>query len=352
MKTSGCLLTRIDRLDEERDLIKQAAADAEKRKEVLFVGTLQATSSGHLTLSVPSALTRGLYEALDSPGVSFPYAAGGGMSQTGIVVMTPAELRRVGGKQVVTERGRTFRYVLGAIQESPAVGWPGVSTCWHIRVRSPELANLRKSYGLHPKVEGLSDFSIVIGCRRSGMLTRAGISKVAGSQMPGWAEAIRDKFRMLYDGEPWQNQKVDLFDPFSIPPNCFSLTSSIAKTAVDKPWYIASSDIQGEGIFAGKDLDADDRIGIAAYDGGKDMHGNTRWELTLLGRKCNHAKRANIVLRKDGSYAFFDAVRNISKDEELVCDYMQATRELGRRAVLYYGGKEVPRENFDDYVEL
>lgn len=161
--------------------------DAEKRAAVELNGLLQASSTGYLLLSVPTALVRGVFDALHEPGIMLPAQVDG--LRAGIVVMTPEELESVGGASKVSERGKPFKYQLGDLQETPAKGWPGISTCWHLRVRSPELSKLRRSYGLPEKVEGRSDFSIVVACRKVGVLSANAVSKaehINPSLLPDW----------------------------------------------------------------------------------------------------------------------------------------------------------------------
>jgi len=161
--------------------IYDAAFDPEKRAAVRMTGLLQATSSGYLLVGVPTALARGIYDAMDEPGISFPAAVDGGALRAGIVVMTPEELESLGGAAKITERGKQFSYQLGSLEEAPATNWPGVSVCWHLRIHAPELGKLRRTYGLSTKVEGDNDFSIVVACRKTGVLTSNPTSKSIGS---------------------------------------------------------------------------------------------------------------------------------------------------------------------------
>ena len=185
-----CLLS-VDGMPDPRHLAIYAwTVDEEKRAEVSLTGLLQATQSGYLIVGVPTSLVRGIFDSLHEPGISLPSAIDGGALRAGIVVMTPDELQSIGGATVVTERGKPYAYRLGELSEENAVGWPGVSKCWHLRVRSDELAKLRQSYGLPAKVEGTSDFSIVVACRRSGVLASNSVSKAVsqdgGMRLPDW----------------------------------------------------------------------------------------------------------------------------------------------------------------------
>lgn len=164
--------------------------DLEKRAAVRMSGLLQATNSGHLIVGVPTALVRGIFDAMDEPGISLPASVDGGALRAGIVVMTPEELEAVGGPGKITERGKQYPYQLGELVEAPARNWPGVSACWHLRIKSPELGKLRRTYGLPTKLTGDSDLSIVVACRKSGVLAANATSKsteqAADQRLPDW----------------------------------------------------------------------------------------------------------------------------------------------------------------------
>jgi hypothetical protein len=150
----------------------------EKRSAVKFKGLLQLSSSGHLIVTVPAALIRGLYDSLADPGLSLPRVTDGGGVRSGIVVMTPAEVEEVGGPAKIVDRGKTFSFEFGDFFISPADGWAGVSKCWHWHVKSTELQELRKTYGLPTKIEGLYDFSLIVAYRKTGVLGLNVVSKV------------------------------------------------------------------------------------------------------------------------------------------------------------------------------
>lgn len=158
--------------------------DQEKRAAVQLSGVLQAAKSGHLLVGVPAALVRGVFDAMDEPGISLPSAVDGEALRAGIVVMSPDELEQVGGAAKITERGKHFSYRLGNIVEAPARGWAGVSKCWHLEIKSPELKQLRKTYGLPANMPGSSGMSIVVACRKSGVLGENATSKTTVEQSP------------------------------------------------------------------------------------------------------------------------------------------------------------------------
>jgi hypothetical protein len=164
--------------------------DVEKRATVKMTGLLQATGSGHLIVGVPTALVRGIFDAMGEPGISLPNAVDGGAMRAGIVVMSPEELESIGGPSQVTERGKQYPYQLGDLEETTARNWPGVSTCWHLRIKSPELGKLRRTYGLSTKIDGNNDFSIVVACRKVGVLAANSTSKSieqSSQKLPDWA---------------------------------------------------------------------------------------------------------------------------------------------------------------------
>ncbi len=184
------LISVTDLPDYRHLLLYDVLSDAEKRAEVKMTGLLQATSSGYLIIGVPTALVRGVFDAMHEPGISLPSAVDDGALRAGIVVMTPEELGTLGGATKVQERGKHFTYHLGNLEEAPAYRWPGVATCWHLRIKSPELGKLRRSYGLPTKLEGGADFSIVVACRKTGVLaantTRKVIEQTKDHQLPDW----------------------------------------------------------------------------------------------------------------------------------------------------------------------
>ena len=75
--------------------------------------------------------------------------------------------------------------------------------------------------------------------------------------------------------------------------------SQLLKTSGDD-WYIGSSDIAGQGIFAGKPYKEGDVIGVAMNSGDTDDFGAKIWNLTPLARYCNHQEKANTKTKKRG----------------------------------------------------
>lgn len=112
-------------------------------------GQLYASKSGWLLLSVPNALVRGAFDALDEPGIELPLSEDGKLNAH-VSVMRKEEVDQVGGIDKITERGKRYSYNLGPMKSVTPMGWDGISKVWFLSVTSPELAQFRKTYGLPP----------------------------------------------------------------------------------------------------------------------------------------------------------------------------------------------------------
>ena len=155
--------------DTGRRLVKSAA---EPVVAYSLVGTLQLTQTGWLCLSVPNALALGVFKAMDEHGIELPPGPNG-VFNAHITVMSPEEVEQVGGPTKITERGKQFGYTLGRLMEVEPEGWPEMAKVWFIKVHSPELQFLRRSYGLSSlPSNGEHDFHISVAVRRKGVLGR------------------------------------------------------------------------------------------------------------------------------------------------------------------------------------
>ncbi len=164
-------------LGEAAALLKEAAV-----KTHALSGELYGSSKGALLLSVPNSLVRGAFSALDENGLVLPNQ---GKFNAHIIVMTPEEVSKIGGLTKVTERGKHFHYNLGPLHEGPVTNSFDLSKVWFLSVTSPELAQLRKTYGLDSG-PGKHGFNIVVALRKLGVLGRNEISKLAGADvLPG-----------------------------------------------------------------------------------------------------------------------------------------------------------------------
>lgn len=142
-----------------------------------LAGRLYLSSTGYLMLSVPNALVRGVYSALDEHGLELPPTPEGQLNGH-ISVMRPEEIAALGGAEKITERGKTYAYTLGRLYTTEPEGWKDMDRVWMIRIHSPELQALRRSYGLSSLPnEGKYDFHCTVAVRRKGVLARNDKSK-------------------------------------------------------------------------------------------------------------------------------------------------------------------------------
>lgn len=116
-------------------------------------------------------------------------------------------------------------------------------------------------------------------------------------------------------------------------------------------WYVGKSEVAGQGVFAGKDYEPGDRIGIAMTDGDEDEFGAKIWNLTELARYCNHQNKNNVDIEKDDDRFHLVAIEPIEQDEELVSNYWQVARAKGPHSTMLWEGKPVPTSDLEDYVE-
>lgn len=142
-----------------------------------LAGRLYISKSGWGLLSVPNAFVRGVFDALDEPGVELPPGKDGKLNAH-ISVLRPEDVEAMGGADKITERGHMFRYTLGQLKEVVPDGWDGMSKVWIVDVNSPALEQFRKSYGL----TGLPHnnkfrFHITVGVRRSKVLQNSAVVK-------------------------------------------------------------------------------------------------------------------------------------------------------------------------------
>lgn len=128
-------------------------------------------ADGRLVASVPRGLAAGIAKALTVLGAERPPDAQLGR----IEILTPEEVQAIGADQI-SERGKTLRYSLGRLYEAEGEG--GWEKVWYVRVHSPEMQALRRSYGLSslPQADG---FRFVVAVRRRGVLGRNEVRKEA-----------------------------------------------------------------------------------------------------------------------------------------------------------------------------
>jgi len=138
-----------------------------------LAGQLFLAANGWLLLSVPNAFVHGLYATIDERGVELPPGKDGGPMNAHISVMKPKEIELLGGADKISERGKQFHYTISRLYTVEPSGWPEMSKVWFVRVHSPELQELRRSYGLSSLPnDGKHDFHISVAVRRRGVLGR------------------------------------------------------------------------------------------------------------------------------------------------------------------------------------
>lgn len=152
-----------------------------------LAGRLYLSKSGWLLLSVPNALGRGFFDALHEHGVELPTRDTDDPNEVfnaHISVMRADEVAKIGADKI-SERGHTFRYTTGAVKEITPGNWNGVSRVWALTILSPELKNLRKSYGLSPLPgpNGDWDFHVTFAIRRTKVLQPGAVTKAANGDM-------------------------------------------------------------------------------------------------------------------------------------------------------------------------
>ena len=147
-----------------------------------LTGRLYLSNSGWLMLSVPNALVRGVYDAMSAPGIELPTAAAWSVGDkkellnAHISVMTADEVQQVGSDNI-NERGHMFGYTLSGLKEiTPRSNTP-ISKIWAIQVTAPNLAALRKSYGLSALPNNDEQFHITVAVRKRGVLLDNGKAK-------------------------------------------------------------------------------------------------------------------------------------------------------------------------------
>lgn len=200
-----------------------------------LAGRLYLAKSGWLLLSVPNAFVRGLFDALVAPGAELPTTdlmnvpnVDAGVLNAHISVMTAAEVEAIGADKI-NERGQTFNYGLGPVEEIPVQNIDGVSKVWAVQIKSPALSALRKSYGLSPYIKDQA-FHITIAARRKKVLGNNEVSKFDSATGRGELKAASDD-KTTYD--------CSCSGPCTCPPTCICKKSGYCghkKEAEEMPW--------------------------------------------------------------------------------------------------------------------
>lgn len=142
-------------------------------------GKLTRSSSGWILLTLPVGIQRGLFQALHAPGAELPRRRG--RVNCHVSVMRPEELADI-GDPTINEVGKSFPIQLGPLVETNPMGWDEMDRVWFVRIKSPELTKLRRSYGLSDlPMKGKKElpFHMTVAVRRKGVLRQNDIIKTA-----------------------------------------------------------------------------------------------------------------------------------------------------------------------------
>jgi hypothetical protein len=163
-------------------LVKQAGngAPVYNLAGMFYVSTLQDEPWG--LLSVPNALLRGVFDAMDEPGIELPFNKDGKLDAH-LTVFSPQDIKLLGGPEVlVNDRGKTFHYTLGRLVALEPQGESASSKIFVLRCYAPELQVLRRSHGLSSLPHnGEWDFHLTVARVARGTLGRNAKTKDATS---------------------------------------------------------------------------------------------------------------------------------------------------------------------------
>tara|TARA_B100001778_G_C18594932_1_gene634190 strand:- start:2137 stop:2469 length:333 start_codon:yes stop_codon:yes gene_type:complete len=86
-------------------------------------------------------------------------------------------------------------------------------------------------------------------------------------------------------------------------------------------WEISDSDIEGQGVFATKDIKKGVVIGDAYNIIGQVNDKYIAGDITVLGLMHNHSDTPTAKPEMYNDTVYFEAVRYIKEGEEITCDY-------------------------------
>ena len=159
-------------------LLKQARVPD---KSYAMEGELYLSSTGWLMLRVPHPMGRGVFSTINETGLELPKNPEGKL-EAHITVMRPEELSQIGGAEKIDERGKRFSYTLGPLRTVARPADNSLSRVWYIEVKSPELSELRRSYGLSNTPDNDKyQFHITVAVRRKNVLSSRETSKADDS---------------------------------------------------------------------------------------------------------------------------------------------------------------------------
>lgn len=275
-------------------------------------GRLYVSKSGWLLLSVPNALVRGVFDAMTAPGAELPLAGTlnvpdvkPDLLNAHISVMTADEVEAVGANKI-TERGHHFHYALGPIKEITPKNVDGVSRVWAIQVASPELAALRKSYGLSPLLHGDHQFHITVAVRRANVLKANEVSKFDTAAGRGELKAAEAK-EVLHGGQA-DNAPDKKFDPAALAEGAThehehtddaEIAKEIAKDHLqeDPAYYEKVEQIEkGSSVYANQAVNMLNLREAVPYDHNKPVFENIKNQLSKI------KQRGDFILQSRRNY--------------------------------------------------
>jgi len=121
--------------------------------KIPMTGKLNVKPGGYVTLQVPQEFTENIYNTIYEEGMEKPeYGAH-------ISVMTDFENDKFGP---IWEDGEEFEYTISSIESCDPEGWDEMKKVWFVKCYSPQLEELRTSYGMNPLMFTDHDFHITI----------------------------------------------------------------------------------------------------------------------------------------------------------------------------------------------
>lgn len=134
---------------------------ANRREDAWLRGKVLQTDDGFVFVNVSNDIINGFFSALEEEGAEQPPYRESKYSGIGahISVMDAEEIK----DRVLDEKGKSIRYrVTGVFQVDPDRG--KMERIWALDVDSPDLEEIRRRYGLSPKLRG-HNFHITFAVR-------------------------------------------------------------------------------------------------------------------------------------------------------------------------------------------
>jgi len=135
---------------------------AGRKEQVALKGILCQTTDGFVYVNVPNDIINGFYYSLGLDEVEQPPYRESKFNGIGAHISVMNEKETEGHE--IPELGKTIKYWMkGVFEAEPEKG--RFKKIWAVEVHSPELEEIRKRYGLSPKLWG-HEFHITFGIQR------------------------------------------------------------------------------------------------------------------------------------------------------------------------------------------